>query len=139
MSSASEVMEHRLDDVLTTEIPTEQPEELYKFAVKAEALTYYVVKKQAESERELAAAEKILNEKRAELKELHGTVAEKQAQWDAKYAFEVSQAEMFKADIRYWKNVGDLLEKKISLVQSILSNITASIKSGMYLDNASRA
>lgn len=40
----------------------------------------------------------------------------------------------WKAEVAYWKQVGRLIENKISLGQSILGNITSQIKAGMYVN-----
>lgn len=139
MTENQEQFENEMHEFLLQEIPTEMPEELYKFAAKAESYTYYVAKQQSSCERKLAVHERALAETKKTMPQYKGTAGDRLAQWESDTALLASEVELCKADVRYYKNLGKVLENKISLIQSILANITASIKAGAYLDNASRA
>ena len=138
MTESQEHFEDTMQEILSTEIPTEQPEELYKFAAKVECYSYYLAKRQAECERQLAANERALAETKRQIPLYKGTANDRQSLWEAETAILNSAVELSKSDVRYYKNLSSVLENKVSLIQSILSNISASIKAGAYLDGASR-
>lgn len=137
MTESQEHFENTMQEVLSKEIPTENPEELYKFAAIIESYAYYLVKRQAIAERTLAELEKNLNQKKAKIKDFTGTAADRLACWEQDQALGISLIEFAKSDVKYYRNLSRMLENKISLIQSILGNITSSIKAGAYLDGVS--
>ena len=64
-----------------------------------------------------------------------GTVLEKTTKVEAETSSLLTEVEKVESEIRYWRNIGKLIENKISLAQSILSNIGSQIKAGMYFND----
>lgn len=48
---------------------------------------------------------------------------------------QIGEVKALQIKIDYWKRVGKLIENKVSLGQSILSNITSQVKAGLYFNN----
>lgn len=77
-----------------------------------------------------------LRDKKAELlSDLTGTQMEKSIQLDAKLSSLLKEIESTEATMKYWRATSKLIENKISLAQSILSNITSQVKAGLYMGN----
>lgn len=75
------------------------------------------------------------HEQSAKILSYKGSVADRQAQWDTDHAKLLKDIEMAEAEVRYWRSIGNIIEKKVSLAQSVLSNIGAQMKSGMYFND----
>lgn len=125
----------RLEEVLTTPLATDSPEELYKQAAVIESLSYLAIKLQAEAEQKLSRAERTLREAGSTIIEFKGTASDRKQLWEASCASIFEEIDKYRYESRYWLNIGKAIEKKVSLTQSILSNISASIKAGIRLDS----
>lgn len=67
--------------------------------------------------------------------QLTGTQADKKIKLDAACADVLKQIEDAECEMKYWKGIGRIIENKISLAQSVLSNITSMVKADMYVNN----
>lgn len=47
----------------------------------------------------------------------------------------LEKVEQTELEMKYWKSIGKLIENKVSLAQSVLSNISSQVKAGMYFNN----
>ena len=121
----------KLETVLTTALDVDNPDNLYKQATVIESLSYLATKLQAEAEVKGARAERALREAGTKIKDLEGTAVEKKLLWESICAPLFEEVDKYKAESKYWYGVGRSIERKVILAQSILSNITASIKAGV--------
>lgn len=125
-----------VEGILKEELDTNSPETLYKQLAVVESLAYLACKKQAQHEMKLALAEERLAVAKAEtIPSLTGTAIEKTTKMEADTAKEATEVAHEKARMAYWKQVGRIIENKISLGQSVLANITSQVKAGMYFNN----
>lgn len=125
----------KIEEVLQAPLTTDSPETLYKEAAVIESLAYLSVKLQAKAEVKLSEAEAKLREKGSMIVDYEGTASDRKLKWEAEHAELFKNIDNAKTEVLYWRNVGQAIEKKVSLAQSILSNITSSIKAGIYLDS----
>lgn len=121
----------RLEEVLTTPLDVDSPDNLYKQATVIESLSYLVIKYQADAELKATQAESRMRQSGKFICEYKGTAADRKLKWEADCAPLFEEAEMARTEARFWLNIGKALERKVILAQSILSNITASVKAGI--------
>ena len=121
----------KLEEVMVAPLDTEDPEHLYRQAAVIESLSYLAIKFQGEAERRASKAEAQMRQTGKYIANYDGTAADRKIKWEADCAPLYEEAENARSDARYWNNVGRAIERKTTLCQSILSNITASIKAGI--------
>lgn len=121
----------RLEEVLVAPLDADDPEHLYKQAAAIESLSYLAIKFQNEAERRASKAEAAMRQSGKFIADYHGTATDRKIKWEADCAPLYEEAENARSDARYWNSVGRAIERKTTLSQSILSNITASIKAGI--------
>lgn len=126
----------KIAEVLQAPLTTDAPETLYKEAAVIESLAYLAVKLSAIAETKVTELdEKIRTEKLTALDGLSGTQMEKTIQLEAKISTLIEEKEKAEIEMKYWKGISKTIENKVSLAQSILSNIGSQMKSGMYFNN----
>lgn len=124
-----------MEETLQAPLDSDSPENLYKQLTLIESLAYLACKRQAQAENRLSTATAALAHKKSEcLPNLTGTQMEKSVSLESLSSDEQQLVDKWKAEVAYWKQVGRLIENKISLGQSILGNITSQIKAGMYVN-----
>jgi hypothetical protein len=121
----------RLEEVLTVPLDTESPDNLYKQATIIESLSYLAIKYQAEAEVRATTAESRMRQAGKAISEYNGTATDRKMKWEADCAPLFEEAENARTEARYWLNIGKAIERKVILAQSVLSNITASVKAGI--------
>lgn len=126
----------RVKEILQKPLTTDSPEEVYKETALIESLAYLAVREASMLEMKLTELNQTLRDKKAELlSDLTGTQMEKSIQLDAKLSPLLKEIESTEATMKYWRATSKLIENKISLAQSILSNITSQVKAGLYMGN----
>ena len=126
----------RVKEILQKPLTTDSPEEVYKETALIESLAYLAVREASMLEMKLTELNQTLRDKKAELlSDLTGTQMEKSIQLDAKLSSLLKEIESTEATMKYWRATSKLIENKISLAQSILSNITSQVKAGLYMGN----
>lgn len=121
----------KLEEVLSTPLDIDSPDNLYKQATVIESLSYYALKLQAEAEANGAKAERALREAGVSVSKFGGTAVEKKLLWEASCAGLFEVVDKYKTEAKYWYGVSKSIERKVILAQSILSNMTANIKAGV--------
>lgn len=130
MSSVKELVE----EVLSVELSSDDPHQLYEQAAKAEALCCNILDAQVQAETRLASAERVVREAGTAIKDMTGTAVEKKLKWEAAAAPLMEQVDLLQSEVKYYANLMKAVERRVSLVQSILSSIRQSMNAGIRLD-----
>lgn len=69
------------------------------------------------------------------LKEFQGTQAEKKACFDAMFSDMYQKIEEYESEALYYRNVARAIDRKVDLAQSILANMSVSMRVGIRVDN----
>lgn len=126
----------KVSDTLQVPLTVDSPETLFKEAACIESLSYLAVKLSAIAEKNLTTLNNKLREEKAKLlPELKGTQMEKNIQLENSLKDLLEKVEQTELEMKYWKSIGKLIENKVSLAQSVLSNISSQVKAGMYFNN----
>lgn len=126
----------KIQEVLSTPLSTDSPENLYKESALIESMAYIAVRQAALMETKIANLNEILRDEKAKvLPTLSGNQLEKTIKIEALVSSTLKAIDEAETTMKYWKSVGKLIENKISLSQSILANITSQIKANLYLEN----
>ena len=128
---SNDEIDARLETALSAELDVDSPDALYNQAALIESFSYIAVKRQAAAELKLAGLEKQLRDHGPDILLLKGTAGDRKMQWEAQNSdlmLAISKAE---SEVQFWKGIGRSIEKKVTLVQSVLSNMTSSIKAGI--------
>lgn len=126
----------RCEELLQAELQVEDPLTLSKQLAEIESLGYMACRLQAETELKLSSLTKDEAIARAEaMKNATGNIPEKEAYVDGALATITGEISGAETEIRYYKNLSKVIENKISLGQSVLSNISSQIKNNMYVGN----
>ena len=126
-----ETYKQKLEEVLTAPLDTESPDNLFKQATVIESLNYLAIKYQAEAEQRATEAESRIRQSGKAICEYHGTAADRKIKWEADCAPLYREAQNAQTEAKYWLSIGRAIERKVILAQSILANITASMKAGI--------
>ena len=126
-----EQYKNKLEEVLTTALDVDNPDNLYKQATVIESLSYLAIKLQAEAEQRATKAEARMRQSGKVITSYSGTATDRKMKWEADCAPLFEEAETARSEARYWLNIGKAIERKVILAQSVLSNITASVKAGI--------
>lgn len=126
-----ETYKNKLEEVLTTALDVDNPDNLYKQATIIESLSYLAIKMQAEAEQRAAKAESKVRQSGKAITTYSGTASDRKMKWEADCAPLFEESEIAKSEAHYWHNIGRAIERKVILAQSVLSNVTASIKAGI--------
>ena len=121
----------RLETVLTTPLDVDNPDNLFKQATVIESLSYLAIKYQADAEIRATQAESRLRQSGKFICEYSGTATDRKTKWEADCSPLFEEAETARSEARFWLNIGKAIERKVILAQSVLSNITASVKAGI--------
>lgn len=121
----------KLEEALTAPLDVDSPDNLYKQVAVIESLSYLALKLQGEAERKATKAEARMRQSGKFIADYRGTAADRKIKWEADCAPLYEEAENARSDARYWASVNKAIQYKVSLCQSILSSITASIKAGI--------
>lgn len=126
----------KIQEVLSTPLSTDSPENLYKESALIESMAYIAVRQAALMETKIANLNEILRDEKAKaLPTLSGNQLEKTIKIEALVSSTLKAIDEAETTMKYWKSVGKLIENKVSLSQSILANITSQIKANLYLEN----
>lgn len=130
MSNVKEMVE----EVLAVELNSDNPHELYEQSARAEALTCNILDAQVEAESRLAHAQRVVREAGTAVIKLKGTAIEKKLQWEALAAPLIENVDLVESEVKYYANLLKAVERRVSLIQSILSSIRQSMNAGIRLD-----
>ena len=123
----------KCEELLSSELPVESPDELMKAAVQVESLGYLATKFQAQAEKELRQADVELLAARAEAyNTVEGkTAPERQAKVESLVRRQVEAVAAYESRIKFDRNLSALIDRRVGLAQSTLANFSAQIKAGI--------
>ena len=123
----------KCEELLSSELPVESPDELMKAAVQVESLGYLATKFQAQAEKELRHADVELLAARAEAyNTVDGkTAPERQAKVESLVRRQVEAVASYESRIKFYRNLSALIDRRVGLAQSTLANFSAQIKAGI--------
>lgn len=120
-------------EILSKELPTDDPVLLMEMLAQSEALGDQVARDLRECEIQLSKVSELIELRRSNA--IVENKAEKVAVMEARASAEVSEfvseASRIEADMKYLKRVSAIVERRCSMGQSFLSHITAQVKAGI--------
>ena len=125
----------KVQEILSQPLDPDNPKELFNQIALIESMAFLAVKYSTECEQEIIHHESALRCKKGQLlPSLKGTQLEKQTELDCSCNDILVKLATKETEMKYWKNIGKLIENKVSLAQSILSNIGSQIKAGIFME-----
>lgn len=121
----------KLEQILTAPLDVDSPDNLYRQATAIESLSYWAIKLQADAEQRATEAESKMRQSGKAIIAYKGTAADRKIMWEADCAPLYKEAQNAESEAKYWYSIGRAIERKVILAQSVLSNITASVKAGI--------
>lgn len=123
----------KCEEVLTSLLPVESPDELMKASMEVESLGYLATKYQARSEGRLRAAElDLINAKANVFPNVSGrTAEERKVAVDKLVSDKIAKVEEQESLVKFYRNLSVLIERRVGLAQSMLANFSAQIKAGI--------
>ena len=120
-------------EILSEELPTDNPVVLMDMIAQSEALGDQVARDMQAKEYDLAKIRQVFDLLKADtiIEYKHEKVAVIEARVMAATAEDMARAAEIEADIKYLKRVSSMIERRCSLGQSFLSHLTAQLKAGI--------
>ena len=129
-------MEFHVLELLAKQLPTDNPVILMELIAESEAYGESVARELKQNEVSLAHYEAVLDREWRESMDANSKekVAVAEARAKAATADTRQKVAEYAAEIKYLKNVGQIIENRCSVGQSFLSHSTAMIKAGINLN-----